>query len=88
MASDGIFGPQTDVAVRKYQLSSGLDVDGIVGPNTWSSLFAEAGASGASLGGSNVSPQVQQEVEQRLEQTGLSWLSRATLVPAPRLAAR
>ncbi len=70
LASDGIYGPQTDAAVRKYQLSSGLDVDGIVGPNTWSSLFAEAGASGASLGGSNVPPQVQQEVEQRLEQTG------------------
>ena len=64
VASDGIFGPQTDAAVRKYQLSAGLDVDGIVGPNTWSSLFEQAGASGASLGGSNVPPQVKQEVEQ------------------------
>jgi murein DD-endopeptidase MepM/ murein hydrolase activator NlpD len=70
VASDGIFGPQTDAAVRKYQLSASLDVDGIVGPNTWSSLFEQAGASGASLGGSNVPPQVTQQVEQTLQQAG------------------
>ena len=54
VASDGVFGSQTDAAVRQYQLSAGLDVDGIVGPNTWSSLFEQAGVSGASLGGWNV----------------------------------
>ena len=70
VVSDGIFGPQTDAAVRKYQLSAGLDVDGIVGLNTWSSLFEQAGASGASLGGSNVPPQVKQQVEQTLQQAG------------------
>ncbi len=68
--SDGIFGPQTDAAVRRYQLSAGLDVDGIVGPNTWSSLFAKAGANGAAMGGSNVPPEVKQQVAQKLEQAG------------------
>ena len=70
VAADGIFGPQTDAAVRKYQLSTGLDVDGIVGLATWSALFEQAGASGASVGGSNVPAEVKQEVERRLEQAG------------------
>jgi Meckel syndrome type 1 protein len=71
IASDGIFGAETDAAVRRYQLSAGLDVDGIVGPNTWSSLFAKAGANGAAMGGSNVPPEVKQHVAERLERAGL-----------------
>ena len=35
---DGIFGSQTDQAVRNYQRSRGLVSDGIVGCNTWRSL--------------------------------------------------
>ena len=35
---DGVFGEQTDNAVRRYQSSRGLAVDGIVGCNTWRSL--------------------------------------------------
>jgi peptidoglycan L-alanyl-D-glutamate endopeptidase CwlK len=35
---DGIFGERTEAAVRRYQTASGLDVDGVIGPKTWSRL--------------------------------------------------
>ena len=35
---DGVFGTQTTNAVRNYQRSRGLVVDGIIGCNTWRSL--------------------------------------------------
>lgn len=36
---DGIFGPKTEQAVKKFQKSMGLADDGIVGPKTWKSLI-------------------------------------------------
>ena len=36
--ADGIFGKGTDTAVRKWQQSKGLIVDGIVGPSTWDTM--------------------------------------------------
>lgn len=35
---DGIFGPLTEQAVKTFQLSNKLTVDGIVGKNTWKLL--------------------------------------------------
>ena len=36
---DGEFGTLTQTAVRKYQETRGLEVDGIVGKNTWNKLL-------------------------------------------------
>lgn len=36
---DGQWGENTEAAVRKYQKQNGLTVDGIVGTNTWGSLY-------------------------------------------------
>lgn len=37
--ANGRFGPLTEAAVKAYQRRAGLEVDGIVGPQTWTSLF-------------------------------------------------
>ncbi|MCS6812301.1 MAG: peptidoglycan-binding protein [Cyanobacteria bacterium] len=41
-AIDGIFGAQTEAAVRRFQSAAGTDSDGIVGAATWSKLFPAA----------------------------------------------
>ncbi|MBO8137114.1 MAG: spore cortex-lytic enzyme [Desulfotomaculum sp.] len=35
---DGIYGPKTFQAVKKFQAKNGLKVDGVIGPQTWRAL--------------------------------------------------
>lgn len=42
LKADGIFGPLTEEAVKDFQRSNGLEVDGIVGANTLSKLNLSA----------------------------------------------
>ena len=39
--ADGIFGPNTAQAVRDFQTANSIRVDGIVGPETWGTLFTK-----------------------------------------------
>ena len=38
IATDGVFGNDTKVAVKAFQKATKLDIDGVVGPKTWSML--------------------------------------------------
>ncbi|MCC5606209.1 N-acetylmuramoyl-L-alanine amidase [Nostoc sp. CHAB 5834] len=37
--NDGIYGAQTEVAIKNFQKQNGLDADGIVGPVSWQKLI-------------------------------------------------
>ncbi len=41
VAVDGIFGPNTEAAVKAFQQSKNLSADGIVGPQTWPKLVVQ-----------------------------------------------
>ncbi len=50
IAADGIYGPQTEEAVRSFQASRGLTVDGIVGPATIAALRSHGAARASAAG--------------------------------------
>jgi peptidoglycan hydrolase-like protein with peptidoglycan-binding domain len=73
VVADGDFGAATDQAVRRFQESAGLTVDGWVGPITWPALVAAAGgdaggsgsATPAGAGGAAPAGDVPQELVDR-----------------------
>ncbi len=46
--ADGVFGRNTSTAVRSFQSSAGIGVDGVVGPRTWNKLNSGAGSAATS----------------------------------------
>ena len=44
LGADGIFGPGTEKAVKKWQIDHDLAADGIVGDDTWAKMFPTASA--------------------------------------------
>ncbi len=49
ITADGVYGPQTEEAVKSFQSSKGLTADGIVGPATIAALRGHAKASSAGV---------------------------------------
>jgi len=61
---DGSFGPQTEAAVKSFQQSQSLTVDGIVGPLTWQALPADPDTPELSSGSSGSEVAAMQQVLQ------------------------
>ena len=57
---DGLFGRDTESAVKRFQREHGLDDDGIVGPLTWAALL------GTNMSGARV-PGVRRPAARRLK---------------------
>ncbi len=61
---DGVFGPETEQAVRNFQASAGLTVDGIVGPQTSAALRTRTSGGALTTDISSITPGVSQESAQ------------------------
>jgi peptidoglycan hydrolase-like protein with peptidoglycan-binding domain len=82
VAVDGIFGSQTESAVRAFQTGKGLVANGIVNPQTWAALIAQVkrGSSGDAVRG------VQEEFRLRWRALrSLEWRRRAMAEPILRI---
>ncbi len=42
ISEDGIFGPNTEILIKKFQAISNLGIDGVVGPVTWAALTGKS----------------------------------------------
>lgn len=51
--ADGIYGAKTEQAIKDFQSKNNLEVDGVVGPLTWNSLFRTRPTAGKGSGGGN-----------------------------------